>query len=66
MDHMFPGPVAQTFDVLLGELPGLLAASSVRTRQYERVREMLIDHREQPSAAQVVERVRALVEEPPR
>ena len=65
LDHLFPGPVCRDFHQLAETLKTIFDPPSFGLeRQYRRVRDLLIDHRDGGSAARVVERVRALSEHP--
>jgi CDP-glycerol glycerophosphotransferase (TagB/SpsB family) len=63
LDHLFPGPVCRDFESLAATLATVFdppAAASVR--QYNRVRDLLIDHRDGLNSARAVERVRELLD----
>lgn len=65
--HMFPGPVCRDVGSLSPALATALdEPSSAIDRQYERVRDLLVDYRDGKSGARVVERVRQILEGKPR
>ncbi|MEL7976922.1 CDP-glycerol glycerophosphotransferase family protein [Isoptericola sp. F-RaC21] len=60
LDHVFPGPICQTFDALHGALDGLLSPTA--DEQYEFRRRLFFDHVDDGAAARVVARLRNLTE----
>jgi hypothetical protein len=63
LDHMFPGPVCRDFDDLADIVSAIFDPPSAATaRQYARVRDLMIDHRDGQNASRVVERIRDLLE----
>lgn len=62
VDHMFPGPVCRDFGSLADVLPTLVNASGTHDRQYERARDLMVDHRDGRNSVRVVDRLRALLE----
>ena len=63
LDHMFPGPVCRGFDELDDTLRTVFDPPAPRAiRQYERVRDLLIDHRDGRNAMRVVDHVLDLLE----
>ena len=63
LDHLFPGPVCRDLEELTPTLRTALDdPGRGPSRQYERVRDLMIDHRDGQNSARVVERVRTLLE----
>lgn len=61
--HMFPGPICEDVESLAEALRSALTVSDgAADRQYERVRDLLVDHRDGQSAARVIQHVRNLLE----
>ena len=59
LDHMFPGPVCRD-TISLVEAVAHALADPTPSHQYERVRDLLIEHADGQNSARVVERLRAL------
>ncbi|MTB88402.1 CDP-glycerol glycerophosphotransferase family protein [Aeromicrobium senzhongii] len=59
LDHMFPGPVCRDTSSLVEALEQALDDPTT-TRQYSRVRDLLVDHRDGHNTRRVVERLLAL------
>lgn len=62
LEHLFPGPVCRDVDTLCAALDeSFTPASPAAARQYDRVRDLVLDHRDGRNAVRVVERVRRLL-----
>ena len=63
LDHLFPGPVCREFDALAETLKTIFdPPGPAAVRQYQRVRDLMIDHRDGQNTARVLDRVRSLPE----
>lgn len=61
LDHLFPGPVCSDFGELREALDRNIDATALGDRRYERVRDLMIDHRDGRNGARVVDRVNELL-----